>query len=120
MKSSDIALIILVAAVSVVASYFIGNAVLGDPYDRVEQLTYVKKVEAEVEQPDGEVFNPYNINPTTEVYVGRCNVGEVWNPNSGKEGECVKFGTVDASGTVSTDAESKPEEEPETDSDDDE
>ena len=38
MKNSDIAMIILVASISVVVSYFLGNAILGDPNDRVENI----------------------------------------------------------------------------------
>ena len=84
MKSSEIALVILIAAVSIVVSYIVGNAVLGDPSDKVETLTYVKEIDADVTQPDPEQFNPYNINPTQEVYVGRCEVGQVFDTTTKK------------------------------------
>lgn len=110
MKSTDIALIILIAAISIVAAYFVGNAVLGDPYDKVEQMTYVKEVTSDVVEPDGEVFNPYNVNPTQEVYVGRCNIGEVWNPNSKS---CVPFGKVDGVIDPEPDKPDEPDDKPE-------
>ena len=37
MKSTDVALIILIAAVSMVVAYFVGNAILGDPNENVEK-----------------------------------------------------------------------------------
>ena len=84
MKSTEIALIIFIAGISVVVSYLVGNAVLGDPNDKVETLTYVKEIDSDVVQPDPEQFNPYNINPTQEVYVGRCEVGQVFDNNTKK------------------------------------
>ena len=82
MKSTDYALILFIAIISIIVSYLVGNAVLGDPSDKVEELTYVKEVDSMVADPDQELFNPYNINPTQEVYVGRCKVGEVFDPNT--------------------------------------
>lgn len=78
MKNTDIALIILIAAIATVASYFIANAILGDPSDSVEEITYVSGVDSEVEEPDVETFNIYSYNPTVDVYIGRCQVGQVY------------------------------------------
>ncbi|MCQ2570945.1 MAG: hypothetical protein MJ154_01710 [Candidatus Saccharibacteria bacterium] len=80
MKNTDIALIILVAAISVVASYLLGNAILGDPNDRVETLSYMDPISNSIEQPDIETFNATAaLNPTVEVYVGNCGPLEDWN-----------------------------------------
>jgi hypothetical protein len=84
MKSTEIALIIFIAGISVVVSYLVGNAVLGDPNDKVETLTYVKEIDSDVVQPDPEQFNPYSVNPTQEVYVGRCEVGQVYDNSTKK------------------------------------
>ena len=81
MKNSDIALVILVAAISMVASYFIGNAILGDPNERVESISYMEVIDDVIESPDIETFNPTAINPTLEVYVGNCGVLEQWSPD---------------------------------------
>ena len=78
MKSTDIALIIFIAAVSVVVSYFIGNAILGDPSEKVEQITYIRDIDTNIEQPDLETFNIYSYNPTVDVHIGRCEVGQVY------------------------------------------
>ncbi len=79
MKNSDIAMVILIAAVSVVVSYFLGNAILGDPNDKVENLDYMVKISGSVDDPDGETFNPVAKNPTVEVYVGNCGALEEWS-----------------------------------------
>lgn len=79
MKNSDIAMIILVAAVSVVVSYLLGNAILGNPNDRVETLSYMDVIDGSISEPDIETFNPHALNPTVEVYVGNCGPLEVWS-----------------------------------------
>lgn len=80
MKNTDIAMIILVAAISIVGSYFLGNLFLGDPNDRVEELSYMEKIGGGIEQPHDETFNYDASNPTVEVYVGNCGPLEVWSP----------------------------------------
>jgi hypothetical protein len=79
MKNTDIAMIILIATISVVLSYFLGNAILGDPNDRVEKVSYMETIDSGIEEPDPETFNPSALNPTVEVYVGNCGPLEVWN-----------------------------------------
>lgn len=79
MKNTDIAMVVLIAAISVALSYFLGNAILGDPNDRVENLDYMVKISGSVDEPDIETFNPAAKNPTVEVYVGNCGALEVWN-----------------------------------------
>lgn len=78
MKSTDIALIILIAVISVIVSYFAFNAILGDPSEKVEQITYIKGIDTNIEQPDLETFNVYGYNPTVDVHIGRCEVGQVY------------------------------------------
>ena len=79
MKNSDIAMVILVSFVSVVVSYLLGNAIMGDPNDRVETIQYMTPISNTIEQPDIETFNPHALNPTVEVYVGNCGPLEVWS-----------------------------------------
>ena len=79
MKNTDIALVIMVATVSVVASYFVGNAVMGDPGERVEKLSYIQSIDGDIKEPDSEDFNWSMINPTVEIYVGNCGPLEDWD-----------------------------------------
>ena len=79
MKNTDIALVVMVATVSVVASYFIGNAVMGDPGERVEKISYIDSIDGSVLKPDSEDYNWSMINPTVEIYVGNCGPLEDWD-----------------------------------------
>ena len=79
MKNTEVAMIILVASISVVVSYFLGNVILGDPSERVETLSYMNMIDEGIQEPDIETFNPYALNPTVEVYVGNCGPLEEWN-----------------------------------------
>ena len=72
MKNSEIALVILVAIVSVVASYFICNAIMGDANELVEKISYVKTVDTAISEPSTNDFNTYMTNPTVDVYIGDC------------------------------------------------
>ena len=79
MKNTEVAMIILVASISVVVSYFLGNVILGDPSERVETLSYMNMIDEGIQEPDIETFNPYALNPTVEVYVGNCGPLEEWS-----------------------------------------
>jgi hypothetical protein len=79
MKNTDIALVILIAAVSIGLSYWLGNLILGDPSDDTYQISYVEGVSAEIMQPDIETFNPSGVNPTVEVIIGTCKDGEKYD-----------------------------------------
>lgn len=79
MKVSDIATVILVAVISTVAAALTVNAILGDPNEESVVIKYMDVVQPTVAEPDAEVFNPEAVNPTVEVYVGKCENGQTWN-----------------------------------------
>ncbi|MBR5418868.1 hypothetical protein IK110_01285 [Candidatus Saccharibacteria bacterium] len=79
MKNTDVALVVMIAVVSVAVSYFLGNAILGDPNDRVTTVNYMESISDKVEEPDIETYNVTALNPTVEVYVGDCGAMEVWD-----------------------------------------
>lgn len=70
MKKTDIATLILIASMSVIAAYFIADAVLGKPSDESVKVKTVEAISAEVASPDASVFNKDAINPTVEVFIG--------------------------------------------------
>ena len=73
MKQSDIFTLILIAGIGVLASFFICNAVLGNPDEAYTSFTSVSKViSSDLVAPEPEMFNSTAINPTVEVYVGDC------------------------------------------------
>lgn len=79
MKTSDIALVVLLSAVSIVISYWLGNLILGDPSNDTYEITYVENISSELRQPDDETFYPKAINPTVEVIIGQCPEEEDWD-----------------------------------------
>lgn len=70
MKQSDIATIVLIAAISVTAAYFIANAVVGKPSSTSVSVKTAEPISAEVQEPDKNIFNKDAINPTVEVTIG--------------------------------------------------
>lgn len=70
MKKSDIAMIILIASISMLAAYFIANSVLGDTQNQSVNVKTAEPISATVDEPDPTVFNPNAINPTVEVIIG--------------------------------------------------
>ena len=82
MKNTDIALVIMIALVATVISYFVGNALLGDPNEKVTSVEYMDVISSDVGDPDVESFNSDALNPTVEVYVGNCGPMEVWDANA--------------------------------------
>jgi hypothetical protein len=70
MKQNEIALLILIVAVSVLGAYFIGNAIVGSPGGDGTQVESVDPISAEVVEPDSRIFNRDAINPTVPVKIG--------------------------------------------------
>lgn len=70
MKKSDIAMIILIASVSVIIAYFIANAVIGDVKNEAVKVKTADPITADIQEPDKTVFNSNAINPTVEVIIG--------------------------------------------------
>lgn len=71
MKSSDIAMIILIASVSVMVAYGVVSSIPG--LKRSDEPVKVKTAErytAEVADPDPDVFKESAINPTVGVTIG--------------------------------------------------
>jgi mannitol-specific phosphotransferase system IIBC component len=70
MKKSDIAMIILIASISVLIAYFVAKAVLGDVQNQSVKVKTTEPITSEVVEPDETVFNANAINPTVEVIIG--------------------------------------------------
>lgn len=70
MKNSDIAAIILIASLSVLAAYFIADSLIGRPGGQSAKVKTVEKISAEIQEPDVSVFNKDAINPTVPVVIG--------------------------------------------------
>ena len=62
-------MIILIAAVSVLAAFFITQAVLGDGATEEVKVKTIEKIDATVAEPDPAIFNKDAINPAVEVQI---------------------------------------------------
>lgn len=79
MKSTDVALIIFIAIVSVGISYFGMNALMGDPSDKYEKIDFINDISGVVAEPDAETFNTAALNLNEDVYRGKCGYGEIYD-----------------------------------------
>lgn len=70
MKKSDIAMIVLIASVSVLIAYFSAKAIFGGSAVKAVQVDTISPISANLDQPDPAVFNSNAINPTVEVTIG--------------------------------------------------
>lgn len=70
MKRSDIAVIILLVSLSLMFGYFVGGAVFSKNEPRTEKVQAAEAITAEVQVPDGRIFNEKAINPTVQVNIG--------------------------------------------------
>lgn len=70
MKRTDIAMIIFIASISMLVSYFVATTVLGDTQNEAVTVKTVDAITDQVDAPDERIFNKDAVNPTVEVYIG--------------------------------------------------
>lgn len=70
MKQKDIALIIVIVAVSGVASFFIARTLLMHASSRKMTAEDVQAISKEFDQPDSRYFNSQSIDPTQLIQIG--------------------------------------------------
>lgn len=71
MKKTDIAMIILIASVSVLVSYFVVSSLpIFKDANKPQSVPVTTKVDPTVGEVDKTVFNKDAINPTVEVIIG--------------------------------------------------
>ena len=71
MKKTDIAMIILIASVSVLVSFAIANNLTFlKPPEKGQKVKVAEKIEATVDEPSQQVFNTNAINPTIQTVIG--------------------------------------------------
>lgn len=70
MKRTDIAMIIFIASISILGSYFIAKTVVGDTHSEAVTVKTADPISEDVDEPDDRIFNADAINPTVEVYIG--------------------------------------------------
>ena len=69
MKKTDIAMIILIASLSIVAAFFITNSLFGGSDPEPVKVKTIEKINTTVAEPDPTIFNNEAINPAVEVQI---------------------------------------------------
>lgn len=75
MKKSDIAMIILIASVSVLISYFVAKSIFGDVYSGTAKVKTIDKIDASIVEPSPDIFNKSAINPAVQVQINGTGSG---------------------------------------------
>ena len=73
MKQNDIAMLILVVAISFVASWFIFNAIFTGPDEQSTEVEVVNVIRPDFEQPSNKIFNDDSFNPTELIQIDEQN-----------------------------------------------
>jgi len=69
MKKSDVAMIILIASVSVLIAYFVANSIFGSAANSSQTVKTIDPINSTIVQPSSEIFNSNAINPAVEVQI---------------------------------------------------
>jgi hypothetical protein len=69
MKKTDVAMIIFVASISMLLSYFLVRTVLGEVYSGSATVQTIDKIDPDIAEPDPKIFNENAINPAIPVEI---------------------------------------------------
>lgn len=69
MKKTDVAMLILIASVSIIVAFFVARSVFGDVYDGSAKVKTIELIESTVQEPSAKIFNKDAINPAVQVYI---------------------------------------------------
>lgn len=71
MKKSDIAMIVLIASLSVMVAFFIANSIpFLKPNVKGVKIPTAERITSDVTAPSDQIFNKQAINPTVETIIG--------------------------------------------------
>ncbi len=70
MKKTDVAMIILIASISLVVAYFVMSGLLGKYNEHSATIQTVEAVGGQVGEPDLRIFHKDAINPTIPAIIG--------------------------------------------------
>jgi hypothetical protein len=69
MKKTDIAMIILIATVSVVIAFFVANSIFGNTFNGNVKVKTIDKIDSSIVEPSPDIFNKNAINPAVQVQI---------------------------------------------------
>ncbi|HET7630368.1 MAG TPA: hypothetical protein VFK03_03260 [Candidatus Saccharimonadales bacterium] len=70
MKKSDIAILVLIVGISLLAAFLVGNAIFGGRVAAPVQVETAEPISAKVTPPDKAIFNAEAINPSVKIQIG--------------------------------------------------
>lgn len=70
MKKNDIALLVLIVSISLIASYFALNAIIGNPSQHTVTVEKVEPISSELPEPSDKIFNEKAIDPAVVIEIG--------------------------------------------------
>ena len=73
MKKNDIAMLILIVSIAVVASFLVGKTLIGTPANTPVDVDVVQPINGSFSTPDTAIFNSQSINPTPTISIGNAN-----------------------------------------------
>jgi len=73
MKQKDVALIIVIAAVSAIVSLVVSRLLFTSPANRQQKVEVVPAITADFSMPDSRYFNSNSIDPTQLIQIGNNN-----------------------------------------------
>ena len=69
MKKTDIAMIILIASVSILIAYFVANSIFGNVSKDSVKVKTIDSINSTIVAPNPAIFNTNAINPAIEVQI---------------------------------------------------
>ncbi len=69
MKKTDIAMIILIASVSILIAYFVANSIFGNVSKDSVKVKTIDPINSTIVAPSPAIFNTNAINPAIEVQI---------------------------------------------------
>lgn len=69
MKKTDIAMIILIASVSVMVAYFVAEGVFGGASNASVKVKTIDAINSTIVEPSPSIFNKNAINPAVQVQI---------------------------------------------------
>jgi hypothetical protein len=69
MKKTDIAMIILIASISVIVAFFLAKSIFGATYTGSAKVKTIDKIDSSIVAPSSDIFNKNAINPAVQVQI---------------------------------------------------
>jgi hypothetical protein len=82
MKRTDIAMIVLIIAVSAGIAYFVANSLFGGKTENGVTVKTIDPITSVIQPPDPTIFNKDAINPSVEVNVSNTSSTDTTTTNS--------------------------------------